>query len=103
VNRLPESKESEPNSGLTNVPSTIRWLVSRQMGYTAEDDEEEEEDPAPQVKLQGVYTDEAAPENEQFVGFNGRCNKRADTCYAFWVGAALNVGFPPSAELNALD
>ena len=24
-------------------------------------------------------------------GFNGRCNKIADTCYAFWVGASLAV------------
>lgn len=72
------------------------------MGYTAEDDEEEHE-PAPKVKLQGVYTEEPAPEGELFVGFNGRCNKRADTCYAFWVGAALNVCFTPSAELNTLD
>jgi len=24
-----------------------------------------------------------------FVGFNGRSNKRADTCYAFWVTASL--------------
>ncbi|KAF8863348.1 terpenoid cyclases/Protein prenyltransferase [Acephala macrosclerotiorum] len=90
VHRLSESKDSEPISGLTNVSSTIRWLVSRQMGYTAEEDEEEEE-PTPQVKLQGVYTEEEAPQDEQFVGFNGRCNKRADTCYAFWVGAALNM------------
>ena len=24
-------------------------------------------------------------------GFNGRCNKLADTCYSFWNGAALKV------------
>ncbi|KAK5104811.1 geranylgeranyl transferase type-1 subunit beta, partial [Cryomyces antarcticus] len=26
-----------------------------------------------------------------WAGFNGRCNKLADTCYAFWVGASLDV------------
>ena len=32
-----------------------------------------------------------------FAGFNGRCNKPADTCYSFWAGGALAVslGFPP--------
>lgn len=27
-------------------------------------------------------------------GFNGRCNKPADTCYSFWVGGALCVSTP---------
>lgn len=30
-------------------------------------------------------------EDSEFVGFNGRCNKPVDTCYAFWVSASLNV------------
>jgi geranylgeranyl transferase type-1 subunit beta len=88
-----------------NVPSTIHWLVSRQMAYTAEQDEDEEEGEKeqPKIELQGVYTDEAH-EDADFVGFNGRCNKRADTCYAFWVGAALTVSllFPtPNPEQEA--
>jgi prenyltransferase beta subunit len=33
-------------------------------------------------------------ENLQYVGFNGRHNKLADTCYSFWVGASLDVSFP---------
>lgn len=31
----------------------------------------------------------------QYVGFNGRCNKIADTCYCWWVGGTLSV-FPPN-------
>lgn len=27
----------------------------------------------------------------QYTGMNGRANKIADTCYAFWVGGALDV------------
>ncbi|KUJ22387.1 terpenoid cyclases/Protein prenyltransferase [Mollisia scopiformis] len=101
ANRLSKSKDSEPISGLTNVDSTIRWLVSRQTGYTTESDEEEEGDAehAPAVKLQGIYTEEPAHEDEEFVGFNGRCNKRADTCYAFWVGAAINMLCQEKVEL----
>ena len=28
-------------------------------------------------------------------GFQGRPNKPVDTCYSFWVGASLKVGFQP--------
>jgi geranylgeranyl transferase type-1 subunit beta len=31
----------------------------------------------------------------QWVGFNGRCNKIADTCYLWWVGASLAVSVVP--------
>lgn len=27
----------------------------------------------------------------QWAGFNGRCNKVADTCYSWWVGGSLAV------------
>ena len=30
-------------------------------------------------------------EDIQWAGFNGRCNKVADTCYSFWVGGTLAV------------
>ena len=26
-----------------------------------------------------------------WAGFNGRCNKKSDTCYSFWVGGSLAV------------
>jgi geranylgeranyl transferase type-1 subunit beta len=90
--------------GLTNVPAIIRWLVSRQVGYTADKDEEDDEgDVLPQQDqrnaLAGAYKDstgmpslaDLSLQQDHFVGFNGRCNKRVDTCYAFWVGASLDV------------
>lgn len=71
------------------------------MGYTEEDEEDETEakKPAPPV-LQGVVY-ESQPlvpglslHDEEFVGFNGRCNKSVDTCYAYWVTASLDVSTP---------
>lgn len=81
--------EQDKRHGLTSVSDTTRWLVSRQMSYQEEDEsddeaeERNEETPAP--------PEPAAVESEDFVGFNGRCNKMVDTCYAFWVGASLDV------------
>jgi geranylgeranyl transferase type-1 subunit beta len=59
------------------------------------EDEEETKTPAPPV-LQGVYENQpSAPtpslQDEDSVGFNGRCNKKVDTCYAYWVTASLDV------------
>ena len=97
--------------GLTNFPATIRWLVSRQVGYTADkDDESDEGDRLPQQDqrnaLAEVHKDSAevpslaelSLQEDQFVGFNGRCNKRVDTCYAFWVGASLDVGLDSNSQ-----
>ncbi|CAD6448064.1 9d1fa01f-c692-44de-82c9-b422335780b7 [Sclerotinia trifoliorum] len=95
LNRLPKLPSSQPTDfsnsnptlpGLTNLPETIRWLALRQTSY----DEEK--------KGNGDNHKEAAPDHyfvpdvdSTFVGFNGRCNKRVDTCYCFWVGASLNM------------
>jgi geranylgeranyl transferase type-1 subunit beta len=106
LNRLPDSSNHSRNckesngslSGLTNIPALIRWLVSRQVGYHEDDDEGEEEDSVQKQReaLAGVYKDRPSVpglslEEEEFVGFNGRCNKMVDTCYAFWVTASLDV------------
>lgn len=65
------------------------------MAYVEEDsDEEESEDPTQKQRdaLAGIYNDAPSPTPEdEFVGFNGRCNKMVDTCYAFWVGGSLDV------------
>ena len=93
--------------GLTNFPATVRWLVSRQVGYSEDDDGDDDEDnhtlPLQDQRdaLAGIHehTTEVPSfaglslQESQFVGFNGRCNKRVDTCYAFWVGASLDVGY----------
>ena len=36
-------------------------------------------------------TSETIVEDPHWAGFNGRCNKVADTCYSFWVGGSLGV------------
>jgi geranylgeranyl transferase type-1 subunit beta len=100
------TKSNPASASLTNVPSIIRWLVSRQTIYEEEsEDEELDNELASQDQrneMVGTYPDTSEPppvieslfqedSSLQFVGFNGRCNKRLDTCYAFWVGASLDV------------
>ena len=52
--------------------------------------------PARQRQVDGVNPEPApsflvSPQSVYFGGFSGRCNKVADTCYAFWAGASLKV------------
>ena len=93
------------------------WLASRQTDkLLGEEDAEEEDDeagndneeepPTSEVKVEtGTESVEdlvrglsnmtpLSGETMSCAGFNGRCNKLADTCYSFWNGAALMVCFP---------
>lgn len=105
------SKAPQLSDGLSNIPGTISWLVSRQSAYeelASESDDDEDEDPQleAKMKMMGIHdftkpktsaaqvpSMEPTTRGTQWVGFNGRCNKKADTCYAFWVGASLEVLF----------
>jgi geranylgeranyl transferase type-1 subunit beta len=70
---------------------------------TEDEDEAEQKPPLPLQEqrnaLAGIFNDTSDPlsisdlslNDSQFVGFNGRTNKRVDTCYAFWVTASLAV------------
>ena len=70
------------------------------------DDEQSDPTPRffpPRFHVQGAYpvsiadaslsnaSIETSSHDLQWAGFNGRCNKVADTCYAFWVGGTLGV------------
>ncbi|TVY28947.1 Geranylgeranyl transferase type-1 subunit beta [Lachnellula hyalina] len=63
LNRLPSSPSSENKGdllpGLTNIPATIRWLVSRQVGYRDEEEEDEPKDPhkTEREALAGIHND----------------------------------------------
>ena len=93
----------------------VNWLASRQTSELGEEDEEEDEADEEQEEegIQGEHqpsddTESHQPISEEDIlalpltasigdesipcaGFNGRCNKVADTCYSFWNGATLMV------------
>jgi geranylgeranyl transferase type-1 subunit beta len=88
--------EPNPSPNVLNIPDMIHWLVSRQVGYNDEDQEGDESTDKRQPDSQTPSADPLSLEtlllqDSECVGFNGRCNKPVDTCYAFWVGASLTV------------
>lgn len=66
--------------GVPDHALLLDFLVSRQTGFINPED-----DP----------NDYASTEEPDVVGFNGRCNKVADTCYSWWNAASLEVGYNP--------
>ncbi|OQD70026.1 hypothetical protein PENDEC_c027G05236 [Penicillium decumbens] len=90
--------------GSAKFEGLVNWLASRQTADIGEDDEEDEEDEAEMIDEQrtniqtGSLDDRVralpgltaiAGDTLACAGFNGRCNKVADTCYSFWNGATL--------------
>lgn len=114
LDRLPLPPTQKPDGvvrGITNLPETLKWLVSRQTVTLDSDDgidtlndetdtSETCHDPQSFVKL-GSYVSAQGDANMkskshphfelQWIGMNGRCNKVADTCYAYWVSAPLKI------------
>lgn len=89
--------------------SLVRWLVTRQTCELGDDEEESDEEDGhgvdeigplsatveePSLDTKVDQLPVVPPETEdslRWAGFNGRCNKYADTCYSFWNTASLNV------------
>lgn len=71
------------------MPATIRWLVSRQT--VTEDDDSDDDGIGPAESDEPPSMAKLSVNEADQVGCNGRCNKKADTCYCFWVGASLEM------------
>ncbi|KAJ5992932.1 Terpenoid cyclases/protein prenyltransferase alpha-alpha toroid [Penicillium sp. IBT 35674x] len=85
----------------------LSWLASRQTGELGEEEEEDVEDDETGISVPATQPTESvtrsleekivalpgltalSTESIPCAGFNGRCNKFADTCYSFWNGATL--------------
>jgi len=111
-------EDDKPLTGLQSLDRTIRWLVSRQTATLDEDDavdtNSDETDTAATCHdahsfvmmhefktKQGEDSYKGRPMSHfelQWTGFNGRVNKIADTCYAFWVMGSLGVSFQRSVS-----
>ncbi|KHJ32267.1 putative geranylgeranyl transferase type-1 subunit beta [Erysiphe necator] len=101
LGRLPSSTGNckYPKPGLCNFSETLRWLVSRQVGYQVVYNEKNKDEISEDIgiNLQEMSLEQADIKSEissgkkEYVGFNGRCNKRVDTCYVFWVIGSIKL------------
>ncbi|RYO77058.1 hypothetical protein DL766_007821 [Monosporascus sp. MC13-8B] len=73
-------------AGIPSIPSLIHFLVSRQFTYLDPDPPSA----AAPADLSKLSLSDEDPHTSS-TGFNGRLNKVADTCYAWWVGGALHI------------
>ncbi|PYI09015.1 geranylgeranyl transferase beta subunit [Aspergillus sclerotiicarbonarius CBS 121057] len=111
LNRM--AKDQQPPSvlspGAREFESLVRWLVSRQTAELGDTEEDSDDDDGPKadealrlpktVEELGLNEDSdhlpiISPPTEaslRYAGFNGRCNKYADTCYSFWNLATLDM------------
>lgn len=98
--QITESKAVQ--QGIADREQFISFLVSRSFAYTSspsteDDDDDEDDDPA---TANFHLADLSLSDNQQdaeFIGFNGRCNKVADTCYTWWTLGALSILSNPHA------
>lgn len=85
------------DTGISSSDNIVRWLVSRQIPFEARDGYDEEEieklitEGTEETRLQATHVEVGADNHPLWAGFNGRCGKRGDTCYSFWVGGSLDV------------
>lgn len=96
--------------GIGDIPAFISFLISRQFAYLeaqeekeAEEDDEEEDPDTANFQMAGLSLSESQGDTRH-IGFNGRCNKVADTCYTWWVLGSLSIlgvlgGGTPSSSL----
>ncbi|KAI1412504.1 terpenoid cyclases/Protein prenyltransferase [Hypoxylon sp. FL1857] len=84
---------TEPNrylhAGIPSIPSLVHFLACRQFDYLEpeSDGENEESQNHPLPDLSSL----SLSDTPQVAGFNGRLNKVADTCYAWWVSGTLSM------------
>ncbi|KAL4930622.1 protein geranylgeranyltransferase type I subunit CDC43 [Aspergillus undulatus] len=110
LDRLSNGSTRAPliSPGSPQFEALVRWLVARQTHELGDDEEDEaagvpnENDAQNLAKAvdklsldEGIdalpATQPPSEESLQWAGFNGRCNKYADTCYSFWNGATLDM------------
>ena len=75
--------------GVADRQGLISFLVQRPFSYLAREEEEEDEEGENYIesKLGALELSEGCGH----VGYNGRWNKKADTCYCWWVAGTLAV------------
>jgi geranylgeranyl transferase type-1 subunit beta len=80
--------------GIPDREGLVNFLARRQFPYLASEEAEDEEDEENLVEAKLGELSISEDGRCEHVGFNGRINKKADTCYCWWVVGALSVRLP---------
>ncbi|EWG44824.1 protein farnesyltransferase/geranylgeranyltransferase type-1 subunit alpha [Fusarium verticillioides 7600] len=83
----PHPPEEALKRGVPNRDGLLHFLASRPFAYLAKEEEEDEAE-------ENFLESKAGELDLGHIGFNGRWNKKADTCYCWWVGGTLEVSSP---------
>ncbi|PHH78803.1 hypothetical protein CDD82_2830 [Ophiocordyceps australis] len=77
--------------GVAHDESLISFLIHRPFDYQAKEEEADEVgENYIEAKLGQLGLCQAS-RHPTHIGYNGRCNKKADTCYCWWVAATLKM------------
>lgn len=90
LRRLGSPVSARAALALENQDGCVRWLLERQTAYIQDEESDEDEDEEVQAEASKVDHNQTL-KPDSIVGFNGRDNKIADTCYCFWNSGALAV------------
>ncbi|KAF4127010.1 hypothetical protein GMORB2_0748, partial [Geosmithia morbida] len=102
LDRSDSDSDSVMAQGISERDSLLKFLASRQMAYLVEEEDEDDEEGGEnfvQAGLESMTLDDTS----RYVGFNGRWNKKADSCYAWWTIGTLGMlgdPFPVSATAS---
>lgn len=78
------SPEKAMEEGIPNRQGLIQFLASRPFAYLPQEEEADEVE-------ENFIESKVGAADYGHIGFNGRWNKKADTCYCWWVGGTLAV------------
>lgn len=96
ISRLEGPASERAKKELTQSDPCVRWLLDRQTTVLYEEeangeDQEQDEEAAGLEDLSCGNLSSSHNSIPDVIGFNGRENKIADTCYCFWNSGALSV------------
>jgi len=101
ISRLNGPSSDRANQALKDSGRCIRWSLDRQTSVLCDEEQvenEEDEDEDDGSHVDGdlsslTKSSTSCSADDEIVGFNGRDNKIADTCYCFWNSGTLAVKF----------
>lgn len=100
LDRVPSSitlSHTALEQGIQDRKALLKFLAGRQFTYLAQKEEEEDENEEGNHEnlLEAQLGSLSLEESCQHLGYNGRWNKKADTCYCWWVASTMAVGLSP--------